>query len=402
MQFQEAQRITRVKEKSRRPATGVVGRPGVVKLSSGEPDFATPQPVIDAMAEALNSGWTHYVPAPGVPELREKIASTINSRYGTSYEPSNVLLTHGGSAGITTTMMTLVDPGQAVVVADPTYSLYADAIALAGGKQITVPVNPGTEDEGVLAMAAAAREHNAALLVLCNPVNPTGAVYSAEALEKLAEELEGTDCLVLSDEAYQDILHTDAYSSSVAIASLRARLIFCQTFSKTFAMTGWRLGYLVADDAFIKIAGLFHKTMTGALNGAVQVAAIKALETQTETVPPMAAEYRARRKLVLERLSRIPGVTVTSPDATFYLFIHYDLNLPSEELRKLLSEKYGVEVRAGSEYGDNGEQHIRISYAYSRETLRKGLSILEKAFRDLTAQQAVESAPRSVVEGALS
>lgn len=383
MPFTPSPRIDRINAVSRRGAFDTKARPDSVSLSMGEPDFDSPSPVIEAMIGALRDGWTHYVPMAGLPQLREAVTATVNARHGTSYTTDNVQITHGGTAGITASILTMVDSGSTVVAADPTYSLYTDAVALAGGNLVSVPVDPDEPDQGALRLGEAAKKHDAALLILCNPGNPTGSVMPADAQLQLSEALVGTNTMVLADEAYQDFVYNDRFSSALDIPALRNRLIYVQTFSKTFAMTGWRVGYVIAPEPIIGAISSIHRTMNGAVNAAAQVAAVTALETQAETVPPMIEEYRERRSLMIEGLSGIPGIEVTAPDGAFYIFLHYSLDIPSEELRRMLSEDYGLELRAGSEYGDNGEYYLRISYAYTREALQQALAIIRQAFTDL-------------------
>lgn len=357
---------------------------GVVALSKGEPDLDTPRPIVDEMIRALNDGWTHYADQDGDPDLRRAIAQRLTDTSFADYEMENVFITHGGTSAITATFLTIVNPGDAIVLADPTYSLYADDIALCGGRPVRVEAEPGREMEAIEALAAAAIEHSAPLLVLCNPVNPNGAVLSRDELERLAELLEGTDTLVLADEAYRSYSYTDRFCSAMAIPGLSERLILCQTFSKTFAMTGWRIGYTAARNReFMTTFGFIHRTLTGAINTAVQKAAIVALSIEDETAADMLPIYAARRQRVLDELGTIPGVTCLPPDASFYVFFAYDFPMDSARLRRTLIDDYGVELRAGSEYGPHGEHHLRISYTYDDATLTEGLSRLRTGLTEL-------------------
>lgn len=375
------QRLQRASRRDDPPA----GTSDLIALSKGEPDLDTPTVITDAMVRALHEGWTHYSPTQGDAELRQAITADLRSRFGAHFTADDCLITHGGAAGITSTILATVDHEDTVVVADPTYSLYRDAIALAGGTMVAVDVEPCNEVAGLSELAVRAAELEAELVILCNPVNPSGAVYSREALRALAEGLAGTDALVLVDEAYEAYIYTeDAYASALDIPALHSRLIFCQTFSKTFAMTGWRLGYVLTSQTPLrKRIHDVHKTFVGSLNAAVQRAAITAVQTRRETIPPMLEAYKERRAYVMKRLRALPGVEFVEPLGAFYVFFQYNYPITSVALRDRLIVDYGVELRPGSEFGDAGENRLRLSYTYGLETLAQGIDRLEGAFADL-------------------
>jgi aspartate aminotransferase len=379
-------RVRRVQQVSRR--TDPPFNNDLIELSKGEPDLDTPQVITQAMVDALSDGWTHYVNQHGDPELRRVLVEDANGRYGTAYGVEDCLITHGGAAAITATMLALINHGDTVVTTDPTYSLYRDAIALAGGTLVTVEVQPGDEVGGLARLARQAVEAGAAMVVVCNPVNPSGAVYSAEAMAALADGLAGTDVLVLADEAYEAYIYADnVHATALSVPDLRERLIFCQTFSKTYAMTGWRIGYIFSHEPeTMRAISDVHKTFNGSLNAAVQRAAIVAVRTRNETIPAMLNIYRERRSYVMERLAALPGVTFVAPLGAFYVFFEYDYDIPSEELRDRLIEEYGVGLRPGSEFGDAGERRLRLSYTYGLQTLSDGLDRLELAFTTLAAE----------------
>lgn len=384
-----AARVQRVREVSRR--FEVPPRADLIELSKGEPDLDTPQPILDAMIDALREGWTHYGAVQGDPELRAVVAQDANARHGASYTAADCLVTHGGAAAITAAALALVGPGDKVVTADPSYSLYRDAVALAGGELVEVEILPGDEEAGLLRLAGRAIAEGAGLIMLCNPVNPSGATYARPALESFAAALAGTSIRVLVDEAYEAYIYREgAFATALEVEALRGRLIFCQTFSKTYAMTGWRLGYLLCSDAEVLQAVLeVHKTFNSCLNAAAQRAAIVAVRTRDETVPAMLEDYAARRRYVMDRVADLPGVRFVEPRGAFYVFFEYDLDIPSVQLRDLLVREYGVALRPGSEFGDGGEHHLRLSYTYSLETLAAGIDRLGVAFTELASREAV-------------
>lgn len=349
----------------------------LVSLAMGEPDFATPRQVVEAAADALRAGRTHYSPLYGEPTLRTALAARIGELAGQTVDVGDVLVTHGGTGGLTAAILAIVDPGDKVVIPDPTYSLYADLISMAGGTVVPVPLRADLHWD-LDALEAAL--DGAKLFVFCNPGNPTGIVHSREELERLGAALEGTDTIVISDEAYADLTFTDApFTSALEVPSLLGRTVYCQTFSKSYAMTGWRVGYLWGPSAIIAAAARVHNTANGSMNTAVQDAALVALETCGEDIARMHAAYARRRALMADGLAAISGLTVSSPEGAFYLFPRYDLDVPSVELVARLREA-GVAVRPGSEFGSAGEHHLRLSYAASDAAIETGVARLAAAF----------------------
>lgn len=277
----------------------------LVALAMGEPDLPTPLQSRAAMTDALAAGYTHYGHQLGDPELRAEIAARVTGSAGRAIDPGQVLVTHGGSGGIAAAIAAIVDPGDIVVVPDPTYSLYADAVHLAGGT--TRPVRSGRDlhwDFDALAEALC----GARLFVFCNPCNPTGVVHTPAELAVVADVLGGTDTLVLVDEAYADLVYDGAsFVSALQVDALADRLVYCQTFSKSYAMTGWRIGYLVADATVIRAAARVHNTVNSAMNSAMQRAALAALRTADDDVVAMRADYAGRRRLMLDELAGSTG-----------------------------------------------------------------------------------------------
>jgi aspartate/methionine/tyrosine aminotransferase len=377
--FRPSVAVTRVEEATLRvqqPAS--TGR--LVSLAMGEPDLPTPPRITAAMAEALTAGYTHYAHLLGDPELRTEIAARVGELAGRPLDPGQVLVTHGGSGGLAAAISAIVDPGDVVVVPDPTYSLYADAVHLAGGT--TRPV-PGRADLHWDLDRLADALRGATLFVFCNPCNPTGVVHTRAELAALADLLADTDTLVLADEAYADLVYDGApFVSAQQVEGLADRLVYCQTFSKSYAMTGWRVGYLVGEPAMIKAAARVHNTVNGSMNTAVQRAALTALRTADADVAAMRDDYAGRRRLMLDELAHVDGITFDEPEGAFYVFPRYAADLPSLEVTRMLRE-HGVAVRPGTEYGAAGEGHVRLSYAASREDITVGVERLAKALASL-------------------
>jgi aspartate aminotransferase len=332
----------------------------------GEPDFDTPQQVTEAALAALRDGRTHYSPLLGEPALREALADIA----GAPVSPADILITQGGTAGLAASILSLVDPGDKVVIPDPTYSLYADLVSMAGGVVVPVPLAPDLHwDLDLLADALA----GAKLFVFCNPSNPTGIVHSRAELETLADILDGTSTLVISDEAYADLHFTGRpFTSTISLDGLRDRTVYCQTFSKSYAMTGWRVGYLWGPTPLIQAAARIHNTFNGSVNTAVQDAALVAVRTCDADIARMRAEYERRGALMRTELAKVPGLTLSTPEGAFYQFPRYDIDLPSVEVVAAL-RRHGVAVRPGSEFGAQGEGHLRLSYAADAESITEGV-----------------------------
>lgn len=375
--------VRRIRTASRRPASLGLVAPGVVSLAMGEPDGATPDPVVEAAVDALRAGRTHYAPATGSVELRDALAAHLTAGAGRPVGPEQVVVTHGGSAGLAAALMALVDPGDTVLVPEPTYSLYGDHLAMLGARGVWVPNTPdgGLDLDRIEAEAAGAR-----LIVICNPVNPTGHVFGPAELDGLAGVLERHPHLrLLADEAYSDIVFDGlSFHSALRLRSVADQVVLSSTFSKSYAMTGWRLGYVVAPAALAADINLAHRTVNGALNTAVQDAAIVALATPAEVLARTAAAYQARRDAVLDALTGLPGLHLSRPQGAFYAFPRIDSPLSSDDMATTFA-RGGVLVRSGAEYGPSGEGHIRISFATGMDTLTEGLRRFVRVVDGITA-----------------
>ena len=371
-------RIEELRRCSRRPALAPAP-PGAVSLAMGEPDFPTPPPVIEAAVAALRAGDTHYADQKGLRELRAALASRLPAHPGRTWTADDVVITHGATAALAAVVLAMVGPGDRVVIPEPAYSLYADLVVFAGGTVDFVPLAPDLHWD-LDALAAALP--GAAMMIFSNPSNPTGIVHREQELQALGKLLDGSDVLVVSDEAYHRLVYPGhVLTSALEIESLRDRTVYVQTFSKTYAMTGWRVGYLTGPREVVDAAAHVHRTYNGSLNTAVQHAALAALDLPDSVVDAMVDRYRQRRELVVAHLSGIPGLHLVPPEGAFYGFLRYDADLPSEAVARELAERK-VMVRAGAEYGPSGEGHIRISFAASEDDLRTGLARIVGADSD--------------------
>ncbi|MCH6470163.1 pyridoxal phosphate-dependent aminotransferase [Sinomonas terrae] len=379
LRFHPSQSVLRIESTSRR-VQQPQSTPDLVSLAMGEPNFETPAQICGAAVRALDDGRTHYSPLAGEPALREALAEKLSAQAGEELQPADVLVTQGGTAGLAAVILGVVDPGDNVVIPDPTYSLYSDLISMAGGECVPVPLRDDLHwDLAALEDALG----GARMFVFCNPSNPTGIVHTRAELDALGEMLAGTGTLVLSDEAYSDLVYTpEPFTSALGVPSLRGRTVYCQTFSKSYAMTGWRVGYVWGPRDVIAAASRVHATFNGSVGGVNQFAALAALRTGEADVRRMLTAYRRRRALMLEGLAGIPGLAASSPEGAFYLFPRYDADIPSSDLVGRLRSA-GVAVRPGSEFGAHGEQHIRLSYAASEEEITEGIKRLAAGLSSL-------------------
>lgn len=365
--------VRRIADTSRRPANLGEVPGGVISLAIGEPGEATPSHIVEGAIAALRAGRTRYSPAAGITELRRAIVDHLAELDGVLISADRVVLSHGAAGGLASVFLALLNPGDAVVIPEPTYSLYVDHTAMADAEHHWVPLTPARHLD-VPAIEARVVATGARLLVLCNPGNPTGAVYTREELEELAGLLRRhPELRLICDEAYCDIILGDRpFWSALRLGDVADQVVVVRTFSKSYAMTGWRLGYVIGPLHLINDIALVHRTFAGPLNTAVQYAALAALVPDPVWDKEQTDSYRRRRDIVFEYLEALPSVTCAPTEGAFYAFVNVDSPLKSDELTTLLAEG-GVLVRSGAEYGPSGEGCVRISFATDEATLRTGM-----------------------------
>lgn len=381
MTIQEESPSDRISNASRRPKNLGASLPGSISLAMGEPFADTAPPIRAAVTEALDKGRTRYTQLTGSPELREAIAASVSSEVGRSVTADHVVVSHGGSAGLAAATIALIKPGDRVIVPEPTYSLYIDHLAMVGAQPVWVR---GTA-AGRLDLPAIARHApDARMIVLCSPNNPTGLVATPDEMLGLAEILsQHPHLLLLADEAYSAIVFDGRrFVSGLELDAVRERVVVVRTFSKAYAMTGWRLGYVIATPPIAASVNLVHRTVNGALNTFVQDAAVVALKTPSDHRDRMVRAYQVRRDRVVQELSGLPGVSLQVPEGAFYAFPRVDVGIPSDDLTERLAEG-GVLVRSGTEFGPSGEGHVRISFATELSTLDAGLKRFANIIRAL-------------------
>lgn len=374
MKVKDASMLTARLEASRRAIRALA--PGTIHLDNGDPDFNTPAPIREAHAAALAAGEVHYAHPQGTPALRGALAAKVQGVAGRPFGVEQLVVTHGATGALTASILATVDPGDRVILPEPTYSLYADLVLMAGGCPVYVPTQRPSFHLDVDAIDEAAA--GARLLILCNPCNPTGAVYGREELLAVVKIARDHDLFLIADEAYDHIVYEPAsFTSFLELADLAEQLIYVQSFSKTYAMTGWRLGYLAAPARLATACARVHRTLNGPVNSAVQAAALAALSLDGAWSRKMLAEYAERRGLVMDALGA-NAIDVRPPEGTFYAFVPHSAAETSERMTDLAAAA-GVAVRPGTEYGPSGEGFVRIAFSASRNDLAVGLTRLTEA-----------------------
>lgn len=359
---------------SLREAT-VMGSGDSISLAVGEPDLAPPPEAITALSRAVAAGHTHYVDLRGDPLLRESIAAVESANWGRQIGPQDVQVTAGATAGITAAILATTSVGDRVVMPDPTYSLYADVVLLAGG--VPVPVR-SLPDLHLDLDALAPQLTGARSFVYCSPVNPTGVVYHRQELEALAGLLD-PDTIVIDDGAYSSLVYEPhEYVSAAQIPALASRTVYCQTFSKKYAMTGFRIGYVIAPADLLLPVATVHRTMVGSVNAAVQRSALEVLASDGGFAVAAQRTYARRLHLAQQLMESIPELEAAAPEGAFYVFPRILTGLSSGETTRHLA-RHGVRVRSGGEFGAAGEGHLRISYSVSEETLERGFEQIRRA-----------------------
>ena len=363
--------------------------PGAISLGVGEPDFVTPWSIRDAAIQSIEDGQTQYTSNWGLLSLREKIAAYLRMRYRVTYSPSNeILVTVGASEGIDLAMRALVCPGDEVLIPEPSYVSYAPAVTFAGGTP--VPVKTCAADCFALTPAAlrAALTDRTKALILPYPNNPTGGVMTKAQLMDIAQVLEETDVIAVSDEIYSELVYAGhEHTAFASLPGMRERTITLNGFSKAFAMTGWRVGYACAPKELLAPMFKIHQytMLCASIQG--QVAADRALgrafETGFEDVRTMVRSYDRRRRLMVESLNDM-GLACFEPRGAFYVFPSIEkTGLTSDEFCTRLLEKKQVACVPGTAFGASGEGHIRCSYATSLENLNEALKRIREFVNEL-------------------
>ncbi|MDH5806892.1 MAG: pyridoxal phosphate-dependent aminotransferase [Candidatus Methanomethylicaceae archaeon] len=350
----------------------------VIQLDVGEPDFPTPINVIKAAERAMENGFTHYTPSAGILELREAIANKLREENNLNVTKDNIIVTPGSKQAIFYAIMALVDEDDEVIIPTPAWPSYMEIVNLAGGKVREVPSLPdfSLNIEGIKEVI----NNKTKLIILNSPNNPTGYVMKKEEIKALAEIAIDSDIFVLSDEIYEKLIYEGEHISIGSIPGMEERTLTVNGFSKTYAMTGWRLGYIAAPKPIALEINKIQQHSASCVTSFVQIAGIEALKPETP-IKPMIEEFKRRRDYICNALEKIPWFKVNKPSGAFYIFPDISTSgMNSDEFCDMLLEKLGISTTPGSAFGGYNK-NIRISYATSIENLREAVSRMEKLLR---------------------
>ncbi len=383
-----SQRITEIKPSGIRKFFDIVAEmDDAISLGVGEPDFDTPWRIRDEAIYSLEQGKTFYTSNAGLFELKDGIRGYLDRRYDLTYDPrSEIMITVGGSEAIDIALRAMLDPGDEVLIPQPSYVSYLPCTILANG----TPVIINLKEENRFRLTAQELEdaitEKTKVLIMPFPNNPTGAVMEREDLEAIAEVIIKHDIFVLSDEIYSELVYGVEHVSIASLPGMKERTILINGFSKAFAMTGWRLGYACAPKEIIAQMLKIHQYAIMCAPTTSQYAAVEAITNCDEEVANMREQYDARRKYILKRFDSM-GLKCFEPQGAFYLFPNIaEFGMSSEEFATRFLEKKKVAVVPGTAFGDCGEGFLRISYAYSIENLRIALDRLEEFIQELREQ----------------
>jgi aspartate aminotransferase len=357
----------------------------IINLSVGEPDFDTPRHIKDAAIRAINDGVTSYPPVPGFPELRKAVADKYQQDLGLSYEPSQVVVSTGGKQTLINILMTLVDPGDEIVLPAPYWVSYPEMIKMVGGELIPIPTTVDVDYKITPEQLQAAITDKTRAVMLCSPSNPTGSVYSEEELKQLAAVLEQyPDLYIISDEIYEYINFRGTQHSIAQFGNLQERTMIVSGVSKGFAMTGWRIGFMVAPQAIADGCTKIQGQFTSGANAMAQVAATEAISGDRTPTYQMRDAFQQRRDLVMDKLSAIPGIRYNKPEGAFYLFadirelygtiVNGKAIQDSEAFCMTMLNEANVSLVPGIAFGD--DNCIRFSFAASEDELSTAIDRL--------------------------
>ncbi len=347
----------------------------MVHLEIGEPDFDTPRNIIDKAIEALNSGYTHYGPAAGLPEVRKVFAEFIANDRGIDVGPDNVVIVPGGKPIIYFPLTALVDPGDEVIYPNPGFPIYESVINFLEAKAVPLKLAEEKDFSFDIEDLRAVANDKTKLLIINSPQNPTGGMLSASDLDAIAELAVKHDFWVLSDEIYSKIIYEGTHDSISTRPGMLERTIILEGHSKTYAMTGWRLGYGIMPTALAAAVAKLQTNCTSCTAAFTQIAGAEALTGPQDAAQAMVAEFKVRRDMLVDGLNAIEGISCKKPRGAFYVFPNISsLGLTSKQVETRLLEEFGVAALAGTSFGAFGEGYLRFSYANSQENIRKALT----------------------------
>jgi aspartate/methionine/tyrosine aminotransferase len=352
----------------------------IIHLEIGQPDFSTPMNICDAAFRAMKDGYTGYGPAAGLWELRKAIAEYVAATRGVLVNPDEVVVTPGAKPIIFFTVLALVNAGDEVIYPNPGFPIYESVINFVGAKAVPLPLREEVDFRFRIEDLKAAISERTKLLILNSPQNPTGGFLQLEDLEAIATLARQHDFYILSDEIYSRILYEGEHHSIISFPGMKERTILLDGHSKTYAMTGWRLGYGVAPQAIVEQVARLSINSTSCTCSFTQVAGIEALKGPQDAVTQMVAQFKKRRDAIVDGLNSIEGITCRQPAGAFYVFPNVkQLPISSDDLADYLMESAGVALLSGTAFGKFGDGYLRISYANSLENILQAIERIRVA-----------------------
>jgi len=350
----------------------------ILQFNMGEPDFSTPNHVIDAAKKALDEGFTHYTPSVGIPEFREAIAGKCIRENGIECTASDILVSSLKHV-IYSSILAMVERGDEILIPDPAWVSYAPMVLMAGGKPIFIPTIPEEMFRLPPGSVSEAITDRTKLLIINTPSNPTGGVFPKEDLKGICDLAIDHDFFVLTDEVYEKLVFEGEHHSIGSFDGMFERTLTTSGLSKSYAMTGWRLGWLCATGNLLKEVNKVQQHTVTCATSFAQVGGVAALTGPQEPVKEMIEEFNRRRSVMTEGLGAIEGINYTPSPGTFYAFFGYENDMDSEAFCKYLLNEVGVSLTPGSAFGDMGEGYIRLSFAASQEKLKEGIRRIGEA-----------------------
>jgi len=356
----------------------------VVHLEIGEPDFDTPGYICDAAIQAIRDGYTHYNPSAGYPEVRKIISDEINKTRGINSNPEQVVIVPGGKPVMFYVIFALVDRGDEVIYPNPGFPIYESLINFVDAKPVPIPLKEENDFRLDVEELESLVTSRTKLLIINSPQNPTGGFLTHDDLERIAKIAVDNDLWVLSDEIYSRIIYEGKFESMTQFPGLPERTIILDGMSKTYAMTGWRIGYGVMQEELAGHVARLATNCNSCTSAFTQIAAGVALTGPQDDANKMVAEFKKRRNVIVDGLNNIDGITCRKPLGAFYVFPNIKASgKTSKEMETLLLEEYGVAALAGTSFGRYGEGYLRFSYANSVENIEKALANIKTCFGDI-------------------
>ena len=355
----------------------------IIHLEIGEPDFETPKHIVEAGRKAIADGFTHYGPTAGLPQLRESIARNSGEVRGINTDPANVVVTPGAKPIMFYVLLALAEPGVEVIYPNPGFPIYESMIKFCGATPVPMQLLEEKDYHPDLAALPGLITDKTRLIIINSPENPCGSAFTKEELETIAGIVkQHPDLYVMADEIYKDILYTGEHYSISSIPGMQERTIILDGFSKSYAMTGWRMGYGILPEELVPHIVKLAVNSVSCAASFTQMAAVAALEGPKDEVEAMIAEFGIRRRLIADGLRSIPGVNCPEPEGAFYAFPSIKgTGLTSAEFEDRAMNQAGVALLSGSAFGEFGEGYVRLSYANSQDNIKQAIDKLDKMVR---------------------